>query len=81
MQGVERILSGRDTEHEQLCKENLATIATFGEALMEVVCRDACDGHDIGRVSQPSTAGGVSRVGKRCRLADGLLVFTSDVAF
>lgn len=51
MQGVGRILSGRDTEYEQLYRENLSTIATFGEAFMEVVCRDACDGHDIGRVS------------------------------
>ncbi|KAK7106896.1 nuclear pore complex protein Nup205-like [Littorina saxatilis] len=49
-QGVERILSGKDTEYEQLCKENLSSISAFGESFMEVVCRDACDGHDIGRM-------------------------------
>ncbi|KAL8613661.1 hypothetical protein ACOMHN_029753 [Nucella lapillus] len=48
--GVERILSDKDTEYDQLCKENMSTISAFGEAFMEVVCRDACDGHDIGRM-------------------------------
>nr|KAG5691714.1 hypothetical protein BaRGS_010217 [Batillaria attramentaria] len=48
--GVERVLAGKDMEYEQLCQENLATISAFGEAFMEVVCRDACDGHDIGRM-------------------------------
>ena len=30
---------------------NLKTISGFGEPLMETVCRDACSGHDITRVS------------------------------
>lgn len=48
---MERVLSGGDTGYEQLSKENLSTIFSFGEAFMEVVCRDACDGHDVCRVS------------------------------
>ena len=49
-QGVERILSDKDAEYDQLSRENLSTISAFGEAFMEVICRDACDGHDVGRV-------------------------------
>ncbi|XP_025098310.1 nuclear pore complex protein Nup205-like isoform X3 [Pomacea canaliculata] len=49
-QGMERVLSGGDTGYEQLSKENLSTIFSFGEAFMEVVCRDACDGHDVCRM-------------------------------
>ena len=30
---------------------NLATITSFGEPLMEIVCRDASSGHDVARVS------------------------------
>ena len=48
---VERVLGARDLEYEQLSKENLATVHSYGDGFMEVVCRDACDGHDIGRVS------------------------------
>ena len=29
---------------------NLSVLASFGEGLMETVCRDACSGHDIARV-------------------------------
>ena len=33
-----------------LATSNLETIASFGETLMETVCRDASSGHDITRV-------------------------------
>ena len=36
---------------DSLAAGNLATIASFGEPLMEIVCRDASSGHDITRVS------------------------------
>ncbi|XP_076125635.1 nuclear pore complex protein Nup205 [Alosa pseudoharengus] len=34
----------------QLQRESLAIIESYGTTLMEVVCRDACDGHEIGRM-------------------------------
>lgn len=38
-----------------LTASNLATITSFGEPLMEVVCRDASSGHDVTRVREHST--------------------------
>ena len=38
----------------QLQRESLAIIESYGTTLMEVVCRDACDGHEIGRVAHSS---------------------------
>ena len=29
----------------------LSILSSYGEPFMETVCRDACDGHDVGRVS------------------------------
>ncbi|MED6265664.1 hypothetical protein CHARACLAT_027854, partial [Characodon lateralis] len=34
----------------KLQRENLTIIESYGKALMEVVCRDACDGHEISRM-------------------------------
>ncbi|KAM4733383.1 LOW QUALITY PROTEIN: nuclear pore complex protein Nup205 [Anableps anableps] len=34
----------------KLQRENLAIIESYGKTLMEVVCRDACDGHEISRM-------------------------------
>ncbi|XP_053282172.1 nuclear pore complex protein Nup205 isoform X2 [Pleuronectes platessa] len=34
----------------KLQRENLAIIESYGKSLMEVVCRDACDGHEISRM-------------------------------
>lgn len=48
----ERLLSGTDSEYDQLTKENVATILSYGNHFMDTVCRDACDGHDVGRVGQ-----------------------------
>ena len=36
---------------DSLTAGNLATITSFGEPLMEIVCRDASSGHDVTRVS------------------------------
>ena len=46
-----RVTSG-DAEFEKLVAENMTTISSYGDNFMQVVCRDACDGHDVGRVSQ-----------------------------
>ncbi|XP_033824153.1 nuclear pore complex protein Nup205 isoform X1 [Periophthalmus magnuspinnatus] len=45
----ERLTSPEDT-FSKLQRENLAIIENYGKALMEVVCRDACDGHEISRM-------------------------------
>ena len=44
------LVSMQDTEIERLVNENLSTILSYGTNFMDVVCRDACDGHDVGRV-------------------------------
>ncbi|CAG2238144.1 NUP192 [Mytilus edulis] len=46
----ERLLSGTDSEYDQMTKENVATILSYGNHFMDTVCRDACDGHDVGRM-------------------------------
>lgn len=43
-------LTAPEDGFSKLQRENLAIIESYGTALMEVVCRDACDGHEIGRV-------------------------------
>ncbi|XP_052809828.1 nuclear pore complex protein Nup205-like [Mya arenaria] len=49
--GVEsRLLSSGDTEYDQLRKENIATILNYGDTFMDLLCRDACDGLDVGRM-------------------------------
>ncbi len=45
----ERLTAPEDS-FSKLQRENLAIIESYGTSLMEVVCRDACDGHEIGRV-------------------------------
>ena len=47
-----RLLS-KESEYERLTRENMDTLQA-SPALMEVVCRDACDGHDVCRVSLQS---------------------------
>ncbi|XP_026167552.1 nuclear pore complex protein Nup205 [Mastacembelus armatus] len=43
-------LTAPEDGFSKLQKENLAIIENYGKALMEVVCRDACDGHEISRM-------------------------------
>ncbi|KAI4826062.1 hypothetical protein KUCAC02_021713 [Chaenocephalus aceratus] len=38
------------TVFSKLQRENLSIIESYGNSLMEVVCRDACDGHEISRM-------------------------------
>ncbi|KAJ3596682.1 hypothetical protein NHX12_003086 [Muraenolepis orangiensis] len=45
----ERLTAPEDS-FSKLQRENLSVIESYGTALMEVVCRDACDGHEIGRM-------------------------------
>uniref|UniRef100_A0A672ZRI4 Nucleoporin 205 n=1 Tax=Sphaeramia orbicularis TaxID=375764 RepID=A0A672ZRI4_9TELE len=45
----ERLTAPEDS-FSKLQRENLAIIESYGKALMEVVCRDACDGHEISRM-------------------------------
>ncbi|XP_059166343.1 nuclear pore complex protein Nup205-like isoform X2 [Physella acuta] len=48
--GMERILSRDETEFERLASENMETITSYGDSFMETLCRDACDGHHVGRM-------------------------------
>ncbi|ETE62674.1 Nuclear pore complex protein [Ophiophagus hannah] len=43
-------LTAPEDGFSKLQRENMAIIESYGSALMEVVCRDACDGHEIGRM-------------------------------
>ncbi|XP_021565637.1 nuclear pore complex protein Nup205 isoform X2 [Carlito syrichta] len=45
----ERLTAPEDV-FSKLQRENIAIIESYGAALMEVICRDACDGHEIGRM-------------------------------
>ncbi|XP_064596049.1 nuclear pore complex protein Nup205-like [Liolophura sinensis] len=47
---VESVILSKESEYEQLAKENLNSVMSFGENFMDIVCRDACDGHDVGRM-------------------------------
>jgi len=38
------------SDFDRLTRDNLSTIKSFGSNLMDIVCRDACDGHNVGRV-------------------------------
>ena len=49
--GIEaRLQAATDSEYDQLRRENIATILSYGDSFMDLVCRDACDGLDVGRV-------------------------------
>ena len=44
-----------ESEYEKLREEYVSTVSGYGEQLMEVVCRDACDGHEVVRVSSSAS--------------------------
>ncbi|CAG5133814.1 unnamed protein product [Candidula unifasciata] len=48
--GMERLLSSDSSEFDRLAAENMETISSYGDCLMEALARDACDGHQIGRM-------------------------------
>ncbi|KAK5928390.1 hypothetical protein CgunFtcFv8_013457 [Champsocephalus gunnari] len=43
-------LTAPEDGFSKLQRENLSIIESYGSSLMEVVCRDACDGHEISRM-------------------------------
>ncbi|XP_061677386.1 nuclear pore complex protein Nup205 isoform X2 [Syngnathoides biaculeatus] len=43
-------LTAPEDGFSKLQSENLTIVESYGRALMEVVCRDACDGHEISRM-------------------------------
>ncbi|XP_077424154.1 nuclear pore complex protein Nup205 [Vanacampus margaritifer] len=43
-------LTAPEDGFSKLQRENLTIIESYGRALMEVVCKDACDGHEISRM-------------------------------
>ncbi|XP_077372044.1 nuclear pore complex protein Nup205 [Festucalex cinctus] len=43
-------LTAPEDGFNKLQRENVTIIQSYGRALMEVVCRDACDGHEISRM-------------------------------
>ncbi|XP_051886493.1 nuclear pore complex protein Nup205 [Pristis pectinata] len=43
-------LTAPEDEYTKLQKDNMNIIESYGASLMEVVCRDACDGHEIGQM-------------------------------
>ncbi|XP_048463946.1 nuclear pore complex protein Nup205 [Rhincodon typus] len=43
-------LTAPEDEYTKLQEDNMNIIEGYGASLMEVVCRDACDGHEIGRM-------------------------------
>lgn len=46
-------LTAPEDGFSKLQRENIVIIESYGKALMDVVCRDACDGHEISRVRGP----------------------------
>ena len=52
--GVNVLLGTPDID--QLTQANMSLIAGYGENFMDIVCRDACDGHHVCRVSFVTTA-------------------------
>ena len=53
-------ITAKESESDKLNQANLSTIMNYGENFMEVLCRDACDGHHVGRVGRIH-GGSVSR--------------------
>ncbi|KAK7151895.1 hypothetical protein R3I94_008282 [Phoxinus phoxinus] len=62
----ERLTAPEDC-FSKLQRENLAIIESYGTALMEVVCRDACDGHEIGRMLALAVLDRVLSIDRQCQ--------------
>jgi len=62
--GVGSNIMNGDSEYEKLTLDNMATISSYGENLIEVVCRYACDGHDVGRMLALSTLNSILAIDK-----------------
>ncbi|KAG8189490.1 hypothetical protein JTE90_018142 [Oedothorax gibbosus] len=46
-QGVASMILDQESEAKKLRTEYMEVILGFGEVIMEIICRDACSGHDI----------------------------------
>ena len=44
-------LTTAEDEYSRLRRENVKLINSYGPPLLKIVCRDACDGPEIGQVS------------------------------
>ncbi|XP_073785134.1 nuclear pore complex protein Nup205 isoform X2 [Danio rerio] len=62
----ERLTAPEDC-FSKLQRENLSIIESYGTALMEVVCRDACDGHEIGRMLALAVLDRVLSIDRQCQ--------------
>lgn len=60
--GVGSALTSKDTEYEKLQRETVNTVSSYGHGFMDIVCRDACDGHHAGRVSGYDFFGELSEI-------------------
>ncbi|PRD32161.1 UNVERIFIED_CONTAM: nuclear pore complex protein [Trichonephila clavipes] len=50
-QGVASSILDQESETKKLRTEYMEIILSFGETVMEIICRDACTGHDITKVN------------------------------
>eukprot|EP00057_Strongylocentrotus_purpuratus_P025366 XP_011679840.1 PREDICTED: nuclear pore complex protein Nup205 [Strongylocentrotus purpuratus] len=57
--------SGILEEHDRVMTANLAVIQEFGESFCELVCRDACDGHELGRTLALSVIDAINSIDRR----------------
>ncbi|GAB1605006.1 nuclear pore complex protein Nup205-like [Argonauta hians] len=49
--GVSRVLiTSGEEEFDNLSKENLSIILSYGDSLLDIICKDICDGHNVGRL-------------------------------
>lgn len=48
--GMSTLISDQESEARKLRLEYMETILSYGENFVEIVCRDACTGHDITKV-------------------------------
>ena len=50
--GVSKVLvDSEEGEFDNLSRENLSIIMSYSVSLLDILCKDTCDGHHVGRVS------------------------------
>ncbi|KAK2179080.1 hypothetical protein NP493_515g00009 [Ridgeia piscesae] len=57
--------TGTQSEFERLKQDNIDTIVSYGDNFMGLVCRDACDGHDVGRMLALASLDVIMSIDKR----------------
>ncbi|XP_072164969.1 nuclear pore complex protein Nup205-like [Diadema setosum] len=65
LQGAPALNSALLEEYERVTSANMAIIQEFGEAFCDLVCRDACDGHELGRTLALSVIDAVNTIDHR----------------